>query len=76
GYRKIHRDLRDAGEACGKHRVAKLMRREGLRSQTGYQRRKGHYGGKSPQTAPNTLARQFKVPAPNISWVTDITYIR
>ncbi|MGL6233620.1 IS3 family transposase, partial [Aeromonas rivipollensis] len=76
GYRKIHRDLRDLGEACGKHRVAKLMRREGLRSQTGYQRRKGHYGGKSPQAAPNTLARQFKVPAPNISWVTDITYIR
>ena len=76
GYRKIHRDLRDAGEACGKHRVAKLMRREGLRSQTGYQRRKGHYGGKSPLVAPNTLARQFKVPAPNISWVTDITYIR
>ena len=76
GYRKIHRDLRDLGEACGKHRVAKLMKREGLRSQTGYQRRKGHYGGKSPQAAPNTLARQFKVPAPNISWVTDITYIR
>lgn len=64
GYRKIHRDRRDAGEACGKHRVAKLMRREGLRSQTGYQRRKGHYGGKSPQAAPNTLARQFKTPAP------------
>ncbi|MFB0600773.1 IS3 family transposase [Aeromonas hydrophila] len=76
GYRKIHRDLRDAGEACGKHRVAKLMRQEGLRSQTGYQRRKGHYGGKSTQVAPNTLARQFKVPAPNLSWVTDITYIR
>ncbi|OKP34761.1 transposase, partial [Aeromonas allosaccharophila] len=34
------------------------------------------YGGKSTQAAPNTLARQFKVPAPNLSWVTDITYIR
>lgn len=64
GYRKIHRDLRDLEEVCGKHRVAKLMRREGLRSQTGYQRRKGYYGNKSPQAAPNTLARQFKVPAP------------
>jgi transposase InsO family protein len=64
------------GEVCGKHLVAKLMRREGLRSQTGYQRRKGHYGGKSPQAAPNMLARQFKTSAPNISWVTDITYIR
>ena len=73
GYRKIHRNLRDLGEACGKHRVAKLMKREGLRSQTGYQRRKGHYGGKSPQAAPNMPARQFKTPAPN---VTDITYIR
>jgi putative transposase len=27
-------------------------------------------------TAPNTLARQFTAPAPNTSWVTDITYIR
>ncbi|PXV56799.1 UNVERIFIED_ORG: integrase-like protein [Aeromonas veronii] len=52
------------------------MKREGLRSQTGYQRSKGHYGGKCPLAAPNTLARQFKVPAPNISWVTEITYIR
>ena len=76
GARRVFADLREAGETCGKHRVAKLMKREGLRSQTGYQRRKGHYGGKSMQAAPNTLARQFKVPAPNISWVTDITYIR
>lgn len=76
GYRKIHRDLHDLGEAYSKHRVAKLMKREGLRSQTGYQRRKEHYGGKIPLAAPNTLARQFKAPAPNISWVLDITYIR
>lgn len=31
GYRKIHDDLRELGEACGKHRVARLMRLEGLR---------------------------------------------
>lgn len=76
GYRKIHRDLRDLGEACDKHRVAKLMKREGLRSQTGYQHRKGIMEVRSPQAAPNTLARRFKVPAPNISWVTGITHIR
>jgi len=29
GYRKIYRDLRDMEEACGKHRVAKIMKREG-----------------------------------------------
>ncbi len=76
GYRKIHRDLRDLGEACGKHRVARLMNQEGLRSQTGYTRHKGHYGGKALATAPNTLDRQFNVAEPNVSWVTDITYIR
>ena len=52
------------------------MKQEGLRSQTGYMRRKGHYGGQAQLAAPNTLDRQFKTSAPNTSWVTDITYIR
>ncbi|MCM5705631.1 IS3 family transposase [Larsenimonas salina] len=76
GYRKIHRDLREIGEACGKHRVARLMRREGLRSQSGYRRRPGHYSGKPAVVSPNHLNRQFDVAAPNVAWVTDITYIR
>ena len=32
--------------------VARLMRREGLRSQTGYRRRPGYYGGKPPVARP------------------------
>ncbi len=76
GYRKIHQDLREAGEACGKHRVARLMRREGLRSQTGYRRRPGCYGGAPAMVSPNHLDRRFEATAPNIVWVTDITYIR
>lgn len=39
GYRKIAIDLRDLGASCGKHRVARLMRLEGLKSQAGYGRR-------------------------------------
>ena len=39
GYRKITLDMRDLGEGCGKHRVYGLLKREGLRSQTGYKRR-------------------------------------
>ena len=54
GYRKITTDLRDLGERCGKHHVYRLMRTEGLRSQTGYRRRKGHYG-KPAVIAPNRL---------------------
>ncbi|HCW0264344.1 TPA: IS3 family transposase, partial [Pseudomonas aeruginosa] len=76
GYRKIHDDLREVGEVCGCHRVARLMRLEGLRSQTGYRRRPGKYGGKPAVASPNLLKRQFDVVEPNKVWVTDITYIR
>ena len=76
GYRKLTLDMRDLGERCGKHRVARLLKIEGLRSQTGYGRRSGLRGGKPAVVAPNHLQRQFKVDEPNQSWVTDITYIR
>ncbi|MBA6068694.1 IS3 family transposase, partial [Pseudomonas mosselii] len=76
GYRKIHDDLRELGEICGRNRVGRLMQAEGLRSQTGYRRRPGFYGGKPTVASPNHLARQFKVSEPNKVWVTDITYIR
>ncbi|GFM92450.1 transposase [Pseudomonas cichorii] len=76
GYRKIHDDLREVGEDCGRHRVARLMRLEGLRSQTGYRRRPRKYGGKPAVVSPNLLKRQFDLVEPNKVWVTDITYIR
>ncbi|MDA7089327.1 DDE-type integrase/transposase/recombinase, partial [Pseudomonas sp. SA3-5] len=47
-----------------------------LRSQTGYRRRPGRYGGKPPVASPNHLERRFNVTEPNKVWVTDITYIR
>ena len=75
GYRKITGDLRDLGERCGKHRVYRLMRQDGLRSQTGYRRRPGGYT-KPSVVAPNQLEQQFAVETPNQAWVTDITYIR
>ena len=51
GYRKITDDLRDEGETCGKHRVYRLMRTEGLRSQTGYRRRHGNRHNGACRTA-------------------------
>ena len=76
GYRKIFDDLRELGEACGKHRVYRLMRIAGIRAEVGYRKRKGHYGGPVATVAPNTLDRQFAVTKPNTVWVTDITMIR
>lgn len=76
GYRKVHDDVRELGERCGKHRVARLMRGAGLRAQVGYRRRPGHHGGRPSVVAPNHLQRQFDVAEPNRAWVTDITYLR
>lgn len=74
GYRKITHDLRDLGERCGKHRVYRLMRQEGLRAQVGYRRRAYRYG-RPAVVATNRLEQNFDVEAPNRVWVTDITYI-
>jgi putative transposase len=76
GYRKVHADLRDLGEACGRNRIHRLMRQALLRSQTGYHRRPGHRKGQPSAVAPNHLQQQFNVAEPNRVWVTDITYIR
>lgn len=39
-YRKVSDDLRDLGEQCGINRVHGIMRAAGLRSQTGYGKRR------------------------------------
>ncbi len=75
GYRKIHRDLRDIGERCGKHRVRRLMKQAGLRAQVGY-RRPRQKSGPASVVAPNRLQQQFNVAEPNEAWVSDITHIR
>ncbi|HET9395205.1 MAG TPA: IS3 family transposase, partial [Nitrospiraceae bacterium] len=76
GHRKITRDLRELGETCSKHRVARLMKREGLRAMVGYGRRPRPLSGPIGAVASNVLSRAFTADAPNRAWVTDITYIR
>ncbi len=76
GYRKIHCDLRDIGERCGKHRVRRLMRAAGLRAQVGYRRPRARSGGPASVVAPNRLQQQFDASKPNEAWVSDITMIR
>ena len=75
GYRKLTLDMRDLGESCSRHRVAKLLRHEGLKAQRGYGRRPHPRGGAAAVVAPNLLEQQFTVSEPNMAWVTDITYI-
>lgn len=75
GYRKLTLDMRDLGELCSKHRVARLLRCEGLKTQRGYGKRPRVRGSAPAVVAPNLLSQQFTVDAPNTVWVTDITYI-
>lgn len=75
GAPRVFLDLREAGESCSKHRVARLMRLNGLRAQPGF-RIRGRVAGTSSVLVPNVLRRQFTVTRRNKVWVTDITYIR
>ena len=75
GAPRVFLDLREAGETCSKHRVARLMREQKLRALHGYRTRRWSVG-KPAVLIPNLLQRQFTVSTPNKAWVTDITYIR
>jgi putative transposase len=76
GSPRIQVALRRKGVACGRHRVAHLMRQAGLCARP---RRKGHPVTTQRQPgvvpAPNRLNQDFSAPAPNRKWVSDITYI-
>lgn len=75
GAPRVFLDLREAGETCSKHRVARLMRVDGLRALHGYRTRRWEVG-KPAVLTPNLLERQFSPTKANAAWATDITYIR
>jgi putative transposase len=75
GYRRVHLDLRETGETCGKHRVARIMKANEIKAIYGYKVTRVIYGRPSI-VAPNKLQRVFTVKRPDMAWVTDITYIR
>jgi putative transposase len=72
GAPRVFLDLREAGETCSKHRVARLMRDNGLRALHRYRMRRWSVGTPSV-LMPNLLQRQFTVTTPNKAWVTAIT---
>jgi len=75
GSPKITQELRDQGRKVGKNRVARRMRKAGLRSKIRRKYRvttdsKHHFA-----VSPNLLERNFKAGAPDRVWVSDITYL-
>jgi putative transposase len=73
GRPRIHKELRKDGIRVSGKRLARLMQINGIK---GKKRSYSKSSSTSPGTiaaAPNVLNRQFKVPEPNRSWVSDIT---
>lgn len=65
GSQRVFLDLREAGETCGRHRVARIMREHKIRGVQGYKVPRAVGGGPPSLVAPNHLKRQFTVDTPD-----------
>jgi putative transposase len=77
GSPRVWLELRKQGVRCGRKRIERIMRQNGLR---GAYLRKGWKGGSTKQNphhtaAPDLVNRDFTRPGPNQLWVADLTRI-
>jgi len=75
GSPRIHAELRDQGVRCSKKRVARVMRRAGIRVCRPTRRRTTTDSRHTLPVAANLLNRVFTAPAANTKWAADITSI-
>ena len=75
GGRKLWKGLLLKGFACGRHRVDRLRREAGLESRRRKRFRRAYETRNAAPPAPNHLAQQFSVQAPNRVWLGDMTFI-
>jgi putative transposase len=77
GYPRIHRELLDRGHHVGRHRVARLMRGNGIRACRGRILARGRSAPpvRRPELV-DLVRRDFNAVFPDRLWFTDITQIR
>lgn len=76
GSPRIHGELTKAGKLCGKKRVERLMRENGIKAKPVKKHKPATTdSAHNMPVAPNVLNRQFRRERPNEAWVTDTTYI-
>jgi putative transposase len=75
GYPRIHAELRREGQVVGKHRIARLMTRMGLKTRCRRRSRVTTQANPRWTPAPNLLAQDFSATRPNQKWLVDITYL-
>jgi transposase InsO family protein len=76
GSPRVHHALQEKGIVCGRHRIARLMRREGVRAKQAkpfkvVTTNSDH----SYPLAPNRLNQDFTAERCNQKWLADITYV-
>jgi putative transposase len=76
GSPRMHQELCARGYCCGRHRVARLMRKHEIIAKMTVRFRRLTKAGKRKPAAGNILDRKFQVSLPNRVWASDITYIK
>jgi len=76
GYPRVHAELRALGVECGRRRVSRLMRQDGLQGCMRRRRRSTTRCDESVAVAaPDLVDRRFLTAAPDRLWLADITYL-
>ncbi len=75
GSPRVHAELQTMGVACGKNRIARLMRLNGIAVEKKRKFTKTTDSNHHLPVAPNLLDQQFEASRPDAVWTTDITYI-
>lgn len=75
GSPRIHEELNDKGFSCSQNRVARVMKKEGIRAIVPRKFKATTDSKHKFPVAPNLLKQDFNVKEPNKVWMADITYI-
>lgn len=75
GSPRVHKDLQEQGIRCGRKRVARLMRENGIRAKQARRYKATTDSDHRYPVAANLLDRQFDVDEPDRAWAADITYV-
>ena len=76
GYPRVHQALRQSGIVCGRNRVARIMRENGIVARMARRFRRHSHRHELFRSSTNLLLGREPTTAPNQVWVGDITFIR
>jgi putative transposase len=76
GYPRVHAELQALGVRCGRRRVARLMRKAGIRGCKRGRKKRTTRPDPRATPAPDLVKRNFTATAPDRLWTADITYVK